>query len=105
MAQFDVFENPSVQQRAAMPFMVVIQSDFLDGLPTRLTMPLAVAGLVPKHIPLNLCPLVEFDGQRLHVLGHMAATFRTRDLRKPLGSLTAYASDIVAAIDAVISGV
>jgi toxin CcdB len=105
MAQFDVYENPSAQQRAAMPFMVVIQRDFLDGLPTRLAMPLAVAGLVPKFIPLNSCPQVEFHGQRLHVLGHMAAAFRNRDLRKPLGSLAASANDIVAAIDAVISGV
>ena len=105
MAQFDVYINPSAQQRAAMPFMVVIQSDFLDSLPTRLVMPLAVAGLVPKFIPLYLCPQVEFDGQSLHVLTHLAAAFRTRDLGKPLGSLAAYASDMVAAIDVVNSGV
>ncbi|MFZ4623209.1 MAG: CcdB family protein [Rhodoferax sp.] len=88
-----------------MPFVVNIQSDFLEGLPTRLTMPLAVAGLVPASIPLNLCPRIDFEGQRLHLLAHLAAPFRTRDLGHPLGSVGTSASDIVAAMDAVVSGV
>lgn len=105
MAQFDVYRNPSLHQREAIPYMVDVQSDLLDSLPTRLTMPLAVPSLVPASIPLNLCPHVDFDGQRFHLLAQLASPFRTRDLGKSLGSVPGCASDIVAALDAVISGV
>ena len=105
MAQFDVYRNPSARQREDMPYMVNVQSDLLDGLPTRLIMPLAVPSLVPSSIPLNLCPRVDFDGQRFHALAQLAAPFRVRDLGKPVGSVPGSASDIVAALDAVVSGV
>ena len=104
MAQYDVYRNPSATQREAMPYMVDIQSDFLDRLPTRMTMPLVIPGLVPASIPLSLCPRVDFDGQHFHVLAQMMSPFRVRDLGKPIGAVPGSASDIVAAIDTVISG-
>lgn len=105
MAQFDVYRNPNPHQREVMPYMVSVQSDLLDSLPTRLMMPLAVPGLMPSSIPLNLCPRVDFDGQHYHLLAHLASPFRMRDLGKPLGAVPGSASDVVAALDAVISGV
>jgi len=105
VSQFDVFRNPVVQQRSTIPFMLDIQSDLLDGLSTRLTLPLALPALVPSAIPLNLCPSLEFDGQRVHVLSHLAVAFRVRDLGRPVGSLALQASAVVASLDAVISGV
>lgn len=105
MPQFDVYRNPVAQQRGAIPFMLDIQSELLDGLPTRLTLPLATPSLVPSATPLNLCPVLEFQGQRVHVLPHLAVAFRVRDLGRPVGSLLPQASAIIASIDAVISGV
>jgi toxin CcdB len=105
MAQFDVYRNPSIHQREAIPYMVNVQSDLLDSLPTRLMMPLARPGLVPTSIPRNLCPPADFGGERFHLLAQMVSSFRTRDLGKPVGAVTGRASDIVAALDAVISGV
>lgn len=105
MAQFDVYRNPSQRQRETMPYMVNVQSDLLDSLPTRLMMPLARPSLVPASIPRSLCPPADFDGERFHLLAQQASPFRTRDLGKPLGSVSGSASDIVAALDAVISGV
>lgn len=105
MAQFDVYRNPSPRQRDVMPYMVDLQSDLLDALPTRWVMPLAVPSLLPSSIPLNLCPRLEFDGQGLHVLAQLAAPFRARDPGKPVGAVPGSASAIVAALDAVISGV
>lgn len=105
MAQFDVYRNPSPRQREAMPFMVEVQSNLLSGLPTRMTMPLAVPGLLPSAVPINLCPLIDWEGQRLHLLAHLATPFLTRDLGKSLGSVSERASEIVAALDAVVSGI
>ena len=105
MPQFDVYRNPVVAQRGSLPFMLNVQSHLFDALPTRLTLPLAVPSLVPSAIPLNLCPALEFEGQRVHALSHLAVAFRLRDLGRPVGSLASQASVVVASLDAVISGV
>jgi toxin CcdB len=38
--QYDVFVNPSKSVEDGIPYVVVIQSDLLDGLPARMTIPL-----------------------------------------------------------------
>ncbi|MBA4804064.1 MAG: CcdB family protein [Brevundimonas sp.] len=40
MRQFDVFPNPSPRSRVAAPFIVLMQSHFLDEMPTALVAPL-----------------------------------------------------------------
>jgi toxin CcdB len=45
MAQYDVIANLSSSASTSIPYVVVIQSDLLDALATRLTMPLAVFDL------------------------------------------------------------
>ena len=42
MPQYDVYANPSRSAADGIPYVVVIQSDLLDALPTRLAMPLAL---------------------------------------------------------------
>ena len=46
--QYDVFANPSHSATAGIPSVVVVQSDLLDALATRLTMPLAVLDVATK---------------------------------------------------------
>jgi len=72
MAQYDVFANPSHSATAGIPYVVVVQSDLLDALATRLTMPLAVLDVATK-VPTVLCPIIIVKGQRLHALAHYAA--------------------------------
>ncbi len=57
MAQYDVYPNLSASAGQGIPFVVVIQSDLLDSLPTRLTIPLATLSYSGK-VPCALCPLV-----------------------------------------------
>ena len=104
MAQYDVYPNPSTSAGQGIPYVVVIQSDLLDGLATRLTIPLATLSYSGK-VPSALCPLVTVKGQRLHALAHFAAPLPTKLLRKPVGSVSAQASALVAAVDAVLSGI
>jgi toxin CcdB len=52
--------------------VVVIQSDLLDALATRLTMPLAELDTVIK-VPTALCPVIVVKGKRLHARAHYAA--------------------------------
>ena len=105
MAQFDIYANPHHPSRQSVPYLVDIQSDLIDQLSTRLVMPLSRVGASQARLPLNLCLAVEIDNEPLSLLAHMAAPVSARLLKKPLGSLLHRASEVSAAMDAVISGV
>lgn len=102
MAQYDVFVNPSASVTQGIPYVVVIQSDLLDGLATRMTVPLAVLGFAGK-IPTALCPVIMVKGERLHALAHFAAPLPAKTLRRPVDNVAAQSSALVSALDAVLS--
>lgn len=104
MAQFDVFVNPNPDSRQSVPFVVDVQSGLIDTLPTRLVMPLSRIGAAQARLPVNLCPLLEIEGEPLTLMPHLAAPVAARLLRKPVVSVAHIAGDIGAAMDAVLSG-
>ena len=104
MAQYDVFTNPSSSAADGIPYVVVIQSDLLDALATRLTLPLAVLDAANK-VPTTLCPVIMVKGKRLHALAHYAAPLPSRVLRRPVANVAAQASALVSAMDTVLSGI
>jgi toxin CcdB len=103
MAQYDVFTNPSRSSADGIPYVVVIQSDLLDALATRLTIPLAELD-TNNPVPTTLCPVIVVNGIRLHALAHFAAPLPAKALRRPVGNVAAQASALVSAMDAVLSG-
>ena len=103
MAQYDVYVNPSKSAADGIPFVVVIQSNLLDALATRLTMPLAISDASMKT-PTSLCPVVLFKGQRLHALAHFPAPLPAKLLKRPVANVAAQGSALVSAMDAVLSG-
>lgn len=104
MAQFDVYVNPSESAAQGIPFVVVVQSDLLDALATRMSFPLASIEFSEKS-PDKLCPMVMINGQPLRALAHYAAPLPTRSLRQLVGNLAPQASLLVAAMDVVVSGI
>jgi toxin CcdB len=104
MAQYDVCPNPSSSAAEGIPFVVVIQSDLLNALSTRLTMPLALLDVANK-VPAVLCPVIMVKGRRLHALAHYAAPLPAKDLQRPVDNVAAQASALVSAMDAVLSGI
>lgn len=104
MAQFDVYANPSHSAAAGIPYVVVVQSDLLGALSTRLTVPLAMSDPTIK-VPNALCPVVTVAGERFHALAHYAAPLPAKLLRRPVDNVAAQASALVSAIDAVLSGI
>ena len=104
MAQFDVYANPSESAAHGIPYVVVVQSDLLDALATRITIPLATVEFAKKS-PDKLCPMVTVSGQRLRALAHYTAPLPTRSLRQVVGNLAPQASTLIAAMDVVVSGV
>lgn len=105
MPQFDVYANPSPGSRSSVPYVVDVQSGLIDALPTRLVMPLSRVGAKLPRLPLNLCPVIEVDGEPLTLMPHLAAPIDKRLLRRPVLSLAHRAHEIGAALDAVTSGI
>lgn len=104
MAQFDVYVNPHPTSREFVPYVLDVQSDLIDQLPTRLVMPLSRVGVGEARLPPNLCLPVEIDAEPLILMAHLAAPLAARLLKKPVTSLRHRASEVSAAMDAVISG-
>ena len=91
MAQYDVYANPSQSAAKGIPYVVVVQSDLLDALATRLTLPLAEPDAEVK-VPTALCPVVMVKGRRFHALAHYVAPLPAKVLRRPVDNVAAQAS-------------
>jgi toxin CcdB len=103
--QFDVYANPSPRMRDQYPFVMDVQSDLLSALSTRLVIPLAVTAVVSEQVPRQLCPMFVINGQILMLLPFEAAPLDKRHLKNKVVSLADRQHDVVAAMDAVLSGV
>ena len=104
MAQYDVYPNPSNSAADGIPYVVVIQSDLLDALATRLSIPLSEFDDAAR-VPTALCPVITVKGQRFHALAHYVAPLPARLLRRPVDNVAAQSGALVSAIDVVLSGV
>lgn len=105
MGQFWAYQNPNPRTRAQYPYLLDIQSDLLSGLRTTIVIP-----LTPTRIaaPVSLSRL-----NPAFVLGDESFTAMTQEMagvdRKQLGAqaynLSAYRSEIISAVDFVLSGI
>lgn len=102
MAQFDVYANPGRRTREAMPFLVDIQSSLYRSHSTRLVVPLIRASLLRTRDSLIH---LEFE------VGGIAVLLNPLDitpvpvstLAAPVDSLAARGSEIITAIDWLLS--
>lgn len=101
MAQFDVHRNLGGHRRD-IPFVVVVQSQRLDGYRRRVVIPLVLAAAVGAVDPL-LNP--SFHIEDLEVVLHPleVVSVAVDGLGERVGTLLSEADRIIAAIDVVIS--
>lgn len=103
--QFEAFANPNVAQRAAFPYVVVMQSEQLQHHSTRLVMPLARLPHAPESAPRRLAAAVLAAGEALYPAAHLCAALPARLLRQSVGHLRAQSHVLIDALDAVVSGI
>lgn len=103
--QYDVHHNPGPRMRDQYPCVVDVQSDLLGSLATRMVVPLAVTTLAAHDLPRQLCPVIAVKGKNLMLVAFEAAPLGRRLLKNKVVSVKHRASDIIAAMDAVVSGV
>ncbi len=101
--QFDVCPNPDPETRDAHPYLVVLQSDALKYIDTRVVAPL----VGPKKIQFleRLLPEVTLNGSRYVIAVPDLAAMPTAQLTSPVGNLEEYRDHIIGALDLVFTGI
>lgn len=99
MARFDVFARPD----RAPGLLLQVQSDFLDGLDTRVVVPLMPPGLVPRPTR-DLHPVFEVDGTRYVMATQLLGALSRHELRGRVANLAHERDSITRALDLLLTG-
>lgn len=105
MAQYDVYANSNTAQRHLFPYVVQIQSDTLDGLPSRVVIPLQRPRIAFDSLPRRLGQTVVVDGEALYVAVHFIAAVPPKILKSPVANVSDQRAILTDALDALQSGV
>ena len=105
MSQFDVYKNPSKNTCHAYPYIVDIQSPLIAELATRIVIPLGKLSHFKNEQMKGLTPELSYEGEQLLLLTPQIASVPSKSLKKPVGSLSNFRDEIVAALDFAITGV
>lgn len=105
MAQFRVYQNPNPASRKTYPYLLDIQSNLLDELRTTVVVPLCPASVAGKAAITKLCPILDIDGTSFVAMTQLLAGIDRKSLGQEVCDLEHYRSDLIAALDFVISGI
>ncbi len=105
MAQFWVYENTNRTTKQRVPYLLDIQSDLLNDLQTTVVIPLGLKATIDKAAMTRLCPLLEIEEREFVALTSQLAGVERRVLGKEIGDFSHYRTDIIAAVDFLISGI
>lgn len=98
MARFDVFVSPS-----SAGYLLDVQTDLLDGLNTRVVVPLVPAIPTMKLVP-RLNPLFDLSGRQYAMFTHLIATVPSARLGEPQANFAGHHDQITAALDMLFQG-
>ena len=104
MAHLDVYRNPDPDTVGVVPFLLDIQSNLLNTLPTRAVVPLAIPESIGSLPILRLNPKVGVGGTALIALTQDLAALPTHLLNHPITNLDSQRDEILAALDFLFSG-
>ena len=100
--RFDVFENPSPRLRHLAPYVVVLQSHFLEGLPSVIVAPLLIAERAERFAHLSI--EVRVANETLVVSLHELAAVDERSLRAKVGDVTEHQDKLDRGLQRLFTG-
>ena len=98
MAKHDAYPNPS-----GTGYLLDVQTDLLDGLNTRIVVPLMLLDEAPTPAK-RLNPVFQIGGQRVVMVTQFLAAVPISDLKTPVANLSGQFFDITNALDMVFQG-
>lgn len=105
MAQFAVHRNPNPVTRSAIPLLLDVQNDLLEGLATRVVVPLYKARAEDGQAIERLTPRVEIEGDSYVAMTSELAGVPRKSLGAQVADLSHLRNDIVAALDFLFTGI
>lgn len=103
MAQFDIYQNSDSASSTTIPFLLDVQHDLHQTLITRLVIPL-IRLQAMQQSPQKICPCFTIQGVPVVLSTPEMAGYPVRNLGVKIDSLAEHRSDILAAIDFLLSG-
>jgi toxin CcdB len=100
MARFDLYTNAGIAKTNS-PYLIDVQSDHLDGLLTRVVIPLTRmdAYYTASNLPEDLMPVFEINGAKYVLETPVLAAIPVKKLGPLIGSVREYRVQITAALD------
>ncbi|EXF44436.1 plasmid maintenance protein CcdB [Pseudomonas sp. BAY1663] len=105
MPQFAVYENSNAATKAAVPFLLDVQSDLIAELGTRVVVPLYTAAAMKGKILKTLTPIFEIEGKPYVMVTPQLAGIARKQLGNQVADLSAQRDEIIAALDLLITGI
>lgn len=105
MGQFCTYMNPNPGTRARYPYLLDIQSDLLSGLRTTIVIPLTPSKIAAPISLSRLNPVFVLDGESFTAITQDIAGVDRKQLGAQAHDLSSHRSEIIAAVDFVLSGI
>ncbi len=105
MSQFDVYRNNNPGTNEIFPFLLDVQSDLLESLRTTVVIPLGRHSVVREQIMTKLCPIMEIEGARYAAFTQQIAGIDRALLGARVANVSEHRTEIIDAIDLIISGI
>lgn len=104
MARFDVYSNSGAHQ-ATVPFLLDVQSDLLDGLDSRVVIPLRrIDKFANVKLPTSLMPVIQIQDEDFILETPKIGSVPIRILKNRVCSLSEKQNLITAALDFLFQG-
>lgn len=100
--QFDVCR--SSRDKARFPYLLVVQHDLLDRLPSRIVVPLTPQRTFGERPVRRLNPVLEIAGTPMVMLTQMLGAVASSSLQRPVANLEMRRTEILGALDIVFTG-
>lgn len=105
MGQFSVYKNPNPVTQDRYPYLLDIQSDLLAELKTTVVIPLSPAKIFASISLSRLNPTLVLEGEGFIAMTQDIAGVDRSELGAQVRDLSEHRSDIISAVDFLISGI
>lgn len=106
MPQFTVHRNLNAATRGRFPLLLDVQADLLDGLATRVVIPLAPATPTTRRTSMQtLTPICTVDARDYVAVTPQLAGIAKKELGPPVADLSPQRESLIAALDLLFTGI
>jgi toxin CcdB len=104
MPQFTIYKNRNPRSKAIYPLLLDAQADLLDGLQTRVVIPLTKAPALTRKPIDRLTPSIRIDGEKYLLMTPQLAGIAFSELGTPIANVADQRGVIISAVDLLITG-